>query len=81
MTEPTTPTGRRLAGVTYVWEFVRDDVLAVEAEARQQERERLRAAFHDLIADTGGWYYRGTSERNDAMHEAMALLADPEGTP
>lgn len=49
MTEPTTPTGKRLLSQR----FVRDigpDILVIEAEARQQERERL---FREHMA---GWH-------------------------
>jgi len=42
MTEPTTPTGKRLdAWLLDDEDWLRDDILAIEAEARKQERERL----------------------------------------
>ena len=56
-----------------------DEVIAEErAEAAQQERERILAQIEALKEDTGGWYWRGASERNSALVEILALFADPE---
>ncbi len=38
MSEPTTPTGKRLW--SYRGGLMREDILAIEAEAREQERKR-----------------------------------------
>jgi hypothetical protein len=74
MTEPTTPTGRRLAPpatgttshyrknpdgtTTPLRDHSRADILAIEAEARQQERERLRA-WHRQVREDWRAYWMG----------------------
>ena len=68
-TEPTTPTGKRLQrqgelsedwGIQYA---SLKDILAIEAEAREQERERIKQAF------------RTEAEAEDAVMAARWTLA------
>lgn len=77
MSEPTTPTGKRLLGnyisVWYDEDLGEDDILAIEREAAQQERERLRA---DLAVIHGGHSPRGPVCSHCRV--AHILLADPE---
>lgn len=75
MTEPTTSTGQAIlyygqqseASMSpEQWsEWWRQRILVIEAEAKAQERERLRAAIMD-------W------ERYDLYFDVLDLLADPE---
>ena len=82
--KPTTPTGKRLAdgysltsdpseGIGYL---TLADILAIEDEARQQEREQLRAKVAVsngiYVSDVDGWCV--TRDRLDD------ILADPEAT-
>jgi hypothetical protein len=78
MSEPTTPTGRRLAEECAednpeFRDWVLEGCLAIEAEARASERERLRAKWMELRPDDG--WPPGWAKVTEAV---MALLADPE---
>jgi hypothetical protein len=75
--EPTTPTGKTVwADEPFAWNL--DYILAIEAEARQQERERLRAEVetfmvHEFIDD----YEAGTMWYAIDRASVLALLAEP----
>jgi hypothetical protein len=89
---PTTPTGKRLLDA---WRVNRgdslpiylaglDDILAIEAEARAQERERLRdpALWTEAGLLDGYLNIRGVEDEAEALamltDRMTDLLADPE---
>lgn len=65
MTEPTTPTARRLAEFDDLWSEWRDDILAIEAEAKAQERERIfrlhLAGWHGVNTNADRYTYTACS--------------------
>jgi hypothetical protein len=83
--EPTTPTGKRLLGLLTSIQLcgerlngpdivlITDDILAIEAEARQQERERLRA----LVRDNPGAYSTAVDEWCVPRSSLERILAEP----
>jgi hypothetical protein len=78
MTEPTTPTGRAL------WDSLRfpdqtlsvDDILAIEAEAREQERERLRALVAKERRDEPWPQFGPLADGRIAAREAFNMAVD-----
>jgi hypothetical protein len=71
---PTTPTGKRLLDDLEDDPYALPDILAIEAEAAAQERERLRARLDmlprfDSIRAPGAFMH---------TRDVLALLADPE---
>ena len=50
MSEPTTPTGKRVRA-NYPYPFLWDDILAIEDEARRQERDRMSEPMAILRLD------------------------------
>lgn len=93
MTKPTTPTGKRLCPplestnhyrlnkdgtTTPLRDHTRADILAIERQAADAERARLRekqAAFHSLHLSFGEDWHQ--CEHCGCAHAAW-LLADPE---
>jgi hypothetical protein len=73
MTTPITPTGKRKwahrGGPSPFMNLHLDDLLAIEAEAAQQERERLRAALQ--VSRVVGLKVEGRLSK--AQHRAMQL--------
>jgi hypothetical protein len=82
MSDPTTPTGKALRTGRLV-DLDPEDILAIEAEARQQERERLRDP--DLWTEAGlldGYLnIRGVENEARALEllsrDMDCLLAEP----
>jgi len=50
------------------------DILAIEAEAKAQERKRLR------MLSRSDWFKAAVNDSGDWMAAISALLADPEDT-
>lgn len=84
MTEPTTPTGQEVVWTGYFAELrsplkdmtTVEIVAAIEAEARWQERERLRVAIGPIIESIDA-----SADRQAIVSECRhlwSLLADPE---
>jgi hypothetical protein len=94
VTEPTTPTGKRLVtwqtdeedGTLYRPFATADDILAIEREATAQERERLRKAVAAI--KPGCHSHSGLSCEEDEYGwcylidrgEVLSLLEDEVGT-
>jgi hypothetical protein len=84
MSGPVTEAGKTFASevaftaddMGFRWVEAHERVVAIENEARQQERERLRAK----VAQSPGF---GTAQGERVIHRGWveALLADPEVTP
>ena len=73
MTNPTTPTGKAAAQDSNLDYFTFEVIYAIEAEARAQERERLRAEW-DRICSASEWPFDAV-----AFVAAFAkVLAGPE---
>jgi hypothetical protein len=67
-------TDRIPRGIGLAW-HVRDGILAIEAEARQQERKRLRDGLARL-----DWSHVGIYGEFVSVDDVRHLLADPEPT-
>ncbi len=87
MTEPTTPTGKRIVadGPWYDSKTARVVILAIEAEAKAQERERLADLITRWMMGEGmvivhRWMTTGWRETMYDEGVAMwsALLAEPQ---
>ncbi|RLA42348.1 MAG: hypothetical protein DRR06_14675 [Gammaproteobacteria bacterium] len=73
MTNPTTPAGKRWYKQGQPL-MPTHDILAIEAEAKAQERKRLR------MLSRSDWFKAAVNDSGDWMAAISALLADPEDT-